>query len=67
MTEHDKTVLSVAKKHLVDGWKGITVGDRVVDRVKICLRLKKLFPKSKIRTYLSGHKVEFLGGRMVRI
>ena len=67
MTEHDKTVLKVAKNLLTKGADKVVVGDRVVDRVKICFKLKNLFPKCRIRTFLSGYKVEFLGGRTVRI
>lgn len=67
MTQHDKTVLTVAKDLLTKGDPEIEIGEKVKDRVKICFKLKKLFPKSKIFTYLSGYKVEFLGGRTVAI
>ena len=67
MTQYDKTVLTVAKDLLKKGSEEIEIGEKVKDRVKICFKLKRLFPKSKIFTYLSGHKVKFLGGRSVAI
>lgn len=67
MTQHDKTVLTVAKDLLAKGSKEIEIGEKVKDRVRICFKLKKLFPKRRIFTYLSNYKVEFLGGRTVAI
>ncbi len=65
MTEHDETVLTVAKDLLTKGDPEIEIGEKVVSRVKICLELKKLFPDRKILTTLFGYKVKFSGSRVI--
>ena len=60
MNEHDKTVLTIAKDLLQKGSTEIEIGEKVKTKVKICLELKKLFPKSKIFTKVNNYKVEFL-------
>lgn len=65
MTKHDQTVLTVAKDLLTKGDPEIEIGEKVKSRVKICLKLKELFPDKKIMTTVFGYKVRFSGGRVV--
>lgn len=62
MNEHDKTVLTIAKDLLQKGSTEIEIGEKVKMRMKICLKLKELFPESKIFTKVNNYKVEFLKG-----
>ncbi len=60
MSLHDRTVYKIGKNELKNGAESITIGDRVVDRLAISLKLKKQFPKSRVFTYFNGAELEWM-------
>jgi hypothetical protein len=67
MSLHDKVVYRVAENLLKEGAESIEIGDKVNNAIPICSKLKKVFPKAQIFTYLKDFKIEFISPIKINI